>query len=101
MKKQSVLDLYSLQKQVKKLQNQIEVLKNELKTEMMEGGLHEAHKYGFVLKIGSSMRSTLDTKAFKLDYPKLYDKYCYATEVNSFTLNKLDKEKINESTKEL
>lgn len=69
----------------KEIENELKALESELKNYMQEKNLKELIGTEHIAKLISVNNTRLDTKALKLDYPAIYDKYSKG--VNSTRLN--------------
>ena len=78
--------LTELEEQITKLQEQADVIKGELKTDLEEKGIDELKTKNFLIKWKEIVSSRLDGKALKAALPEIYSQYCKVSVSRRFTI---------------
>lgn len=81
-----VTELRELQSMIAELENQVEAIKDTIKTKMMDEGTEELTGNGWKATWHTVSSSRLDSKKLKADYPDLYSQYSKTTAATRFTL---------------
>lgn len=81
-----VRKLKELEAQQKKIEEQIEALKAEIKADMQRKDLEEQKAGDYMVRFTTVISNRFDGKAFKADHAKLYDQYMRATESRRFSI---------------
>ena len=75
-----------IEKQIKELQAVVDELKDELKQEMDATGQDEVVAGDFTVRYKTVENNRFDTKAFKAEHGKLYDKFFVRGFTKKFTI---------------
>ena len=70
-----VKKLKALEVQQKELEQQIEELKADIKTDMERKGLEEQRAGEYIVRFTPVVSNRFDSKAFKAEHSRLYDQY--------------------------
>ena len=81
-----VKKLKELEAQQKKIEEQIEALKAEIKADMQRKDLEEQKAGDYMVRFTTVISNRFDGKAFKADHAKLYDQYMRTTESRRFSI---------------
>ncbi|GKH34913.1 hypothetical protein MCI89_04520 [Muricomes sp. OA1] len=81
-----VRKLKELEAQQKKIEEQIEALKAEIKADMQRKDLEEQKAGDYMVRFTTVISNRFDGKAFKADHAKLYDQYMRTTESRRFSI---------------
>lgn len=81
-----VRKLKALEAQQKELEQRIEELKQEIKTDMESKGLQEQKCGDYVLKLATIVSNKFNAKLFKKEHKGLYERYTSPTEYQRFTI---------------
>lgn len=81
-----VTELRELQSMIAELENQVEAIKDTIKTKMMDEGTEELTGNGWKATWHTVSSSRLDSKKLKADHPDLYSQYSKTTAATRFTL---------------
>ena len=81
-----VRKLKELEAQQKKIEEQIEALKAEIKADMQRKDLEEQKAGDYMVRFTTVISNRVDGKAFKADHAKLYDQYMRTTESRRFSI---------------
>lgn len=65
----------ALEEQRKVLDDQIEALKDEIKTDMIAKGAEELRAGSFIVRLKEVVTNRFDTKSFREQYKSLYETY--------------------------
>lgn len=78
--------LKELEDQKKNLEQQIEVLKNEIKEDMEHKGVEEQKAGDFIVRFTTVVSNRFDSKTFQADHAVLYKKYMKTMESRRFSI---------------
>ena len=81
-----VRKLKELEAQQKKIEEQIDALKAEIKADMQRKDLEEQKAGDYMVRFTTVISNRFDGKAFKADHAKLYDQYMRTTESRRFSI---------------
>ena len=86
MLKNRIEKLDAIAAQQKALEEQAEVIRNEIKTDMEEKGVDEISAFGRIARWKEIISSRLDSKALKAALPDVYNQYTKQTSSKRFTV---------------
>lgn len=78
--------LKEIEQQIKELEAQADVIKDELKKEMEAQGAEELHTGSFIIRWKTIISNKFDSKAFAAEHKKMYEQYTKKTESRRFTV---------------
>lgn len=81
-----VKKLKALEGQQKELEKHIEELKADIKTDMERKGLEEQRAGDYIVRFTPVVSNRFDSKAFREDHGKLYDRYMRVSTSRRFSI---------------
>ena len=81
-----ISQLKQLEQEKKAIEKQMEVLQAEIKQEMKNRGTDETTVGNWAIRFKAVASNKFNSKQFKADHPRLYQKYMGASETMRFTV---------------
>lgn len=78
--------LSALESQIAELQEQVDTIKGELKSDLEEKGLDELKTKNFFIRWKEIVSNRLDSKALKAAFPDVYNQFVKQTSSRRFTI---------------